>query len=291
MRKLVTYLLEIEKMARDLYRDASAFFKKDEDLAGFLSHLEADEALHLQFMAEADEYLQSRTEEMPAFFNLDDSTREKIERPFIENRELLLVNTLKREDMINLIVSAEFSEWNSVFLYVVNTLSHTSRKFEEAAANIQEHKQRIETFLESLPDGDKYLEKIRGLPAVWEQKVLVVEDDAVIAELLSTILSREYVVETAANGKQGLEEIRRHHFDVIISDMNMPVMDGLEFFQQALKVDDRIRERFLFFTGYPTPETISSLEKYNLRYLTKPTDLGLITEVVREMMHGGSKDH
>jgi CheY-like chemotaxis protein len=291
MRELVKYLLRIEKMAGDLYKDASAFFGEYKDLASFLSLLEADEVHHFEVMTEADEYLRGKTDETPAFLSLDNSTKERIERPFIENRELLLAKTLSKEDVVNLMASTEFSEWNDVFLYVVNTLRHTSRKFEEAAADIQEHKQRIETYLESLPDGHKYLEKIRGLPAVWEQTVLVVEDDAVIVELLSTILSREYVVQSAENGKEGLEKIRRHHFDVILSDVNMPVMDGLEFFQQALKVDHSIGERFLFFTGYPTPKTLSFLANYNLQYLTKPAEIDQIKRVVRDMMHGGSKEH
>jgi CheY-like chemotaxis protein len=291
MRDLVNYLLKIEKMAGDLYKDASAFFAEDKNLAGFLSILKDDEMHHFELMTEADAYLKGKTDETPAFVSLDSSTREKIERSFVENRELLLAKTLSKEDMINLIVSTEFSEWNDVFLYVVNTLRQASRNFEEAAADIQEHKQRIEDYLESLPDGDKYLERIRSLPAVWEQTVLVVEDDAVIIELLSAMLSREYVVQSAENGKAGLEKIKRHHFDVIISDVTMPVMDGLEFFQQALEIDQGIAERFLFFTGYPTPESLTILEKHNLKYLTKPADLDKIKQVVHNMMHGAAKDH
>ena len=291
MRDLVKYLLKIEKMAGDLYRDASAFFVEDRDLAVFLSLLSADEVLHFQIMTEADEYLRSKTDETPAFVSLDDSAREKIERPLVENRKLLLANTLSKEDMINLVVTTEFSEWNDIFLYVVNTLRETSREFQEAAADIQEHKERIQTYLESLPGAVKYLKKIRGLPEVWEQSVLVVEDNPVIADLLSTMFSREYVVETAEHGKQGLEKIKDHHFDVIISDVNMPVMNGLEFFEQASDMDQDIKKRFLFFTGYPRPETVSFLEKHDLKYLTKPADLDRIKEVVRGMMGRGSKDH
>jgi CheY-like chemotaxis protein len=256
----------------------------------FLGLLQADEMLHFQIMTEADEYLRGRTYETPAFVSLDDATRERIERPFVENRELLSADTLSKEDMINLIVTTEFSEWNDIFLYVVNTLRQADREFEEAAADIQEHKQRIQTYLESLPEGDKYLEKIRGLPAVWEQTILVVEDNPVITELLSTMFSREYVVEPAENGKVGLEKIKGHYFDVIISDVNMPVMNGLEFFQQASDIDQDIRDRFLFFTGYPTPQTISYLEKHHLKYLTKPAGLDRIKHVVHNMMHGRSKD-
>jgi CheY-like chemotaxis protein len=64
--------------------------------------------------------------------------------------------------------------------------------------------------------------------------VLVVDDDPVIAELLARFLQGQIVVEAAQNGQEGLTKAREGFFDLVLSDIMMPVMDGLEFYQPAL---------------------------------------------------------
>ena len=65
-------------------------------------------------------------------------------------------------------------------------------------------------------------------------RILVVDDDSFVRSMITAILeSNDYIVETAENGKAGLNKIMADpKFNLIISDMNMPEMNGLEFMAQ-----------------------------------------------------------
>jgi CheY-like chemotaxis protein len=237
-------------------------------------------------MVSAGEYLAGMTGELTAFISLNDATRENIERPFIEARKKLSDGDLTKEAMISGIVTVEFSEWNDILLYVVNTLRDRSLEFQRLAAKIQRHKEEIEAFLKSLPDGEQYLQKVRRLPSVWLHRILIVEDEVAILQLLSTILEREGIVDTARDGYEGLGKISQEYFDVIVSDLDMPIVSGMEFYEQAAKKDASIGKRFLFFTGYPTSENINFFQKCNLRYVTKPANIEEIRNAVRDLIRG-----
>lgn len=56
--------------------------------------------------------------------------------------------------------------------------------------------------------------------------VLIVEDNALVVELLRQLLEERYVLLTAANGKLGVEAVRKHKPDIVLMDLMMPVMDG-----------------------------------------------------------------
>ncbi len=153
---------------------------------------------------------------------------------------------------------------------------------------IDQHKKRIESSLKSLPDDHKHLEQVRRLPGAWRPRILIVEDDAQLAQLLSIFLATEGDVETAENGKRALRKTSVNHFDVIISDVNMPVMSGIEFYKQAAEVDPSIGKRFLFFTGYITNENIGFFTKNGLKYMEKPLPLDEVRQAVQDIMRRAS---
>ena len=286
MKDIVNWLLEIEHTAAEFYREASVFFEQDEALSDFLGLLAREEQDHAEIMKAADEYFRSETLEVPAFITVDKGTKDRFESLFTEHRDRLSTGDLTKEDMIACIISIEFSEWNDVFLYVVNTLKQSSRAFEEPAAKIQQHKRQIESFLESLPNGQKYLEKVEQLPSVWETKILVVDDSEPVLELLKAVLRRQGLVETAQNGAEALKKTAEHYFDVIVSDVDMPVLNGMEFYDRAAAMDVKIGERFLFFTGALTPERLDFFERNNLQYLVKSLTVDKIKEAVGDIIRG-----
>jgi excisionase family DNA binding protein len=109
-----------------------------------------------------------------------------------------------------------------------------------------------------------------GPPAVGRPRVLVVDDEASIRDLLSkTLALAEYDVDLAPDGRTALERLRILPYDLLITDLKMPGVDGLAVIREArrLKADIPV----IIITGYSTEA--SAIEAVNLGvsgYLTKP---------------------
>jgi DNA-binding NtrC family response regulator len=84
-------------------------------------------------------------------------------------------------------------------------------------------------------------------------KVLVIDDEQGIRDLLDVLLRRKgYNVVVAENGQEGLKVFRRERPDVVVLDLNMPVMDGLTVLQQLRTLDPT--KPVIILTGAGTPE-------------------------------------
>ncbi|MHC4716181.1 MAG: response regulator [Planctomycetota bacterium] len=197
---------------------------------------------------------------------------------------MLTRGELSKQRMIQVVVDAEFSEWNSLFLYVINTLKAYSRQFQYGAAAVQAHERRIEEFLERVPEGLRPSRDIRDLPQVWETKFLVVDDEQPLRSLFSRLLSRMGTVDTVDNGADALARTRETFYNVVITDVNMPVMDGLEFYRQAVRDDPSVRSQFVFYTGALTPEAAAFFEANHLPYLIKPFTLDAVTDMIHRIL-------
>uniref|UniRef100_Q31GN3 Response regulator receiver domain protein (CheY-like) n=1 Tax=Hydrogenovibrio crunogenus (strain DSM 25203 / XCL-2) TaxID=317025 RepID=Q31GN3_HYDCU len=64
-------------------------------------------------------------------------------------------------------------------------------------------------------------------------KVLYIDDASSMRKLVNLVIGKEFELTLAENGQQGLEALNETAFDVILSDVNMPVMDGLTFLKKA----------------------------------------------------------
>jgi excisionase family DNA binding protein len=105
---------------------------------------------------------------------------------------------------------------------------------------------------------------------VGRPRVLVVDDEESIRELLSKMLAMaEYDVETAPDGRMGIERLRQQQYDLLISDLKMPNVDGLALIREARHLAASMP--VLIITGYSSEQ--SAIEAVNLGvtgYLTKP---------------------
>lgn len=92
-------------------------------------------------------------------------------------------------------------------------------------------------------------------PSVSEleiKSILLLDDDLELADTLKLLLeSHNFIVTTVANGVEGLHEIMRFDFDVIMCDMMMPKMPGDMFYLAVQKTKPELCERFIFITGHP----------------------------------------
>ena len=284
MKDIVEWLIEIEQLAGNLYRDAAEFFKEDTKLADFLMELGEDEAWHFHIMGSAAEFLRAHPEVDPPQIVLDDATREKIETPFLENQRQLVAAHITKDSILSCIVTTEFSEWNDFFLFVVNSLKERSREFQYVAARMQDHLKHIMDFLETRPEGAPFLEEIRKLPPLWREKILIVEDFEPLRRMLEMVLRREYIIATAEDGRKGLEKVEENYFDVIVSDIDMPEINGIELFEAALRHDPEIARRFLFYSGLITEQHKALFNAHGVPYLHKPVGLVEIKQKVADIL-------
>ncbi|MGP0593305.1 sigma-54-dependent transcriptional regulator [Nitrospira sp. T9] len=106
------------------------------------------------------------------------------------------------------------------------------------------------------------------------ERILVVDDDKGVREALSEfLLSLGYTVVMAENGEEALKQYRKGDFDVIMADLIMPNMDGMELLRRIreIKNDEVI---FLMITGHPSIGTaVEAINRGADDYITKPFHL------------------
>ncbi|MFO7177112.1 MAG: response regulator [Pseudomonadota bacterium] len=112
-------------------------------------------------------------------------------------------------------------------------------------------------------------------------QILVIDDDPIVTRMLSRVLSG-HDVHVAHTGSEGLEQVRNHAFDVILCDLAMPGMSGIEFYRAVRELSPTVADRVVFMTGGAfTAEGHEFLAKLPNSRLEKPFDLGTLREVVK----------
>jgi CheY-like chemotaxis protein len=116
------------------------------------------------------------------------------------------------------------------------------------------------------------------------QKILVVDDERNVTDVVSMALQLEGYrhIEWAANGREGLEKYKRFLPDLVLMDINMPVMDGYESSCRIKSFDPGAR--ILALTGDPTDSRARKTieEGIALTLLVKPVSLEDLRQTVRE---------
>jgi DNA-binding NtrC family response regulator len=120
-------------------------------------------------------------------------------------------------------------------------------------------------------------------------RILVVDDEPRILALMSGLLtSNGYIVTTARDGLTALEQLGQKTFDVILTDMRMPEMDGMELYHNLRK--QHIETPVVFLTAYGTVESaLEAMRGGAFDYVSKPFKVDeLLTVVGRAVEHGAS---
>ncbi len=104
-------------------------------------------------------------------------------------------------------------------------------------------------------------------------RILIVDDEENIREILTEYLDEfGYDVTTAINGKDALQIYNKEHFDIIISDLVMKPMDGMELLSEIKKINHDAL--FIMITGYPSVDSAMEAIKKGARdYITKPFNI------------------
>ena len=117
-------------------------------------------------------------------------------------------------------------------------------------------------------------------------KILIIEDEAAIRRVLTKILSEEndsYTVEEAEDGIQGIEKIKNSDYDLVLCDIKMPKMDGVEVLDAIKKIKPEIP--FVMISGHGDMETaIQTMRLGAFDYISKPPDLNRLLNTVRNAL-------
>ncbi|PRY87422.1 response regulator [Mongoliibacter ruber] len=118
------------------------------------------------------------------------------------------------------------------------------------------------------------------------KKVLVAEDSSVIINLTKNVLMFEkYEIKAVKNGLQVLESIEKEHFDLILMDINMPVMDGIECTKAIRQLENKEKASIpiVAITGNYKNYTLDDFKKAGLNdYVQKPLDYDLLLATVKK---------
>ncbi len=259
-KEIVDWLINIEGLACSFYSRAAGFFEArgdNNELTLLLKRLSLDEAAHLNIMKQAAAMLEGTS--VPDDVTLDGQTKDRLEAACLEATGMLDSGALTEEPLIDCILESEYSEWNDIFLFVLSLLKGLRPEYIQAASGIQQHRGK--------------LEKINSLKDLWREKILVVDDDDMIAELLRIILEDEGLVTVARDGEEALGLLGKGYYALIVSDVDMPGLSGIDFFKKATAAYPNIKDRFLFFTGNSEEGRISFFRENSLRYILKPASV------------------
>ena len=117
-------------------------------------------------------------------------------------------------------------------------------------------------------------------------KILIIEDEAAIRRVLTKILSEEsetYKVEEAEDGLSGIEKIKNEDYDLVLCDIKMPKMDGVEVLEAIKKIKPEIP--VVMISGHGDLETaVNTMRLGAFDYISKPPDLNRLLNTVRNAL-------
>ena len=117
------------------------------------------------------------------------------------------------------------------------------------------------------------------------KKILYVDDAHSLRQLVDMVLSKHYELSLAENGAVGLDMAKQSHFDLIISDINMPVMNGFELLEALRKQDEYKFTPILMLTTEASAEMKEQGKQSGATgWLIKPFDPEKLLKVIERVL-------
>jgi CheY-like chemotaxis protein/rubrerythrin len=287
MNEIISWMIEVETKAANLYANAAVTFSGDDQFACFLTKLVNEEKDHIKLLEESMASL-SYESISNVTFHFDEDFRHKILAPIINAQCSLSRDELSQREMVAVIAEIEFSEWNEVFIYAIDAAQVLDEEFQNVAYEIDQHRKHIQEYISSLPESENLLQKVKRLKSASNKRVLIVEDNVAVARMLEVLTIDEAEVLLARNSEEGLSHILEGRFDLIVADVIMPKMNGIEMYKKALSIDPTLEGRFIFFTGTEDPEERKFLQSSNVIVLPKPSPVKVICQVIAQVLEKAS---
>lgn len=114
------------------------------------------------------------------------------------------------------------------------------------------------------------------------KRILIVDDEAHIVDMIrDALLQRGVHVTTAPDGPDALEVVKRRSFDLILTDIKMPQMDGLHLFESIARLAPALSQKVIFLTGDTmNPRTREFLHQGGHRFLAKPFEIEQLLDAI-----------
>lgn len=118
---------------------------------------------------------------------------------------------------------------------------------------------------------------------MYDLAILVVDDDRITSSILSRMLSKHAAkILVADDGAEGLQLFQKHHPEIVLSDINMPRMNGLEMVEQIRKMDENVK--IAIFTNFEKREVLIKAIQFGVnQFFSKPFEVENFSQVIRHM--------
>ena len=107
------------------------------------------------------------------------------------------------------------------------------------------------------------------------KKLLLVDDEIHIFNFLKHVLKNKIIIDYAPNGKKGLSLFNKNSYDIIITDYNMPVMNGIEMIDEIKKINNKIP--VILLTGN------KKINTKNIKTIYKPFNIKMIQNIINKL--------
>jgi CheY-like chemotaxis protein len=117
-------------------------------------------------------------------------------------------------------------------------------------------------------------------------RILVVDDEDAIRMLISrTLSSSRHTIDTTGDPEEVLQKLSSAEYDIVIMDIRMPGMNGMELYKSLKEKSPQLTAKFLFITGDTSdPNTTAFFNRNGLSYVAKPFERQELKEKVRELL-------
>lgn len=121
------------------------------------------------------------------------------------------------------------------------------------------------------------------------EKILIVDDEEIMRSfLLDVFVDEGYELDSASNGEEALEKISRNFYQLIITDIRMPGVDGTEVLKKAKEVNPQTE--VIIITGYASPQIKQKCQRLGAAYyIAKPFQINQIRALVNKLVRGKLK--
>lgn len=114
------------------------------------------------------------------------------------------------------------------------------------------------------------------------RKILIVEDDTETIRLLENIFAvLGFGVETAFNGHEGLEKVSNNNYDLILTDINMPIMNGFDMINKINLTNKS--NKIIVMSSYTSEKVLKTINNKKIKVLSKPFNLTELIDLAKKL--------